>query len=170
MHWSHSKAKDEALVFDLTIKAYSIKQGEKSIAEYAISLQNSWQVQMLLPWRSWLRTIDLMFSWPGSILILTLFELKYGQKQNPLSLGNYVHDEGWREPQRCLLESKLIEIISLASPYKKKDHKPDLWCTYCKNVRHTKEKCSKLHGRSPSLKPIWWNIPVLFLLIWRKSF
>lgn len=32
----------------------------------------------------------------------------------------------------------------------KAQNRGDLWCTYCKKPRHTKEKCWKLHGKPPS--------------------
>jgi len=28
--------------------------------------------------------------------------------------------------------------------------KQEVWCTYCKKPRHTKEKCWKLHGKPPN--------------------
>ena len=31
-----------------------------------------------------------------------------------------------------------------------KENKDNLWCTYCKKPRHTKEKCWKLNGKPPS--------------------
>ena len=36
-----------------------------------------------------------------------------------------------------------------------KDNKNNLWCTYCKKPRHTKEKCWKLNGKPPSRE--WGN-------------
>ena len=35
------------------------------------------------------------------------------------------------------------------SPSVEKKHE-EVWCTYCKRPRHTKEKCWKLHGKPPS--------------------
>lgn len=32
-----------------------------------------------------------------------------------------------------------------------KSNKDHLWCTYCKKQRHTKETCSKLHGKGQVL-------------------
>ena len=34
-------------------------------------------------------------------------------------------------------------------------NKDNLWCTYCKKPRHTKEKCWKLNGKPPSQE--WGN-------------
>ena len=31
-----------------------------------------------------------------------------------------------------------------------RDYKDNLWCTYCKKTRHTREQCWKLHGKPPS--------------------
>ena len=31
-----------------------------------------------------------------------------------------------------------------------KKNKDNLWCTYCKKPRHTREKCWKLNGKLPS--------------------
>ncbi|RVW92470.1 Retrovirus-related Pol polyprotein from transposon TNT 1-94 [Vitis vinifera] len=31
-----------------------------------------------------------------------------------------------------------------------RDYKDNLWCTYCKKARHTRERCWKLHGKPPS--------------------
>lgn len=31
-----------------------------------------------------------------------------------------------------------------------RDNKENLWCTYCKNPKHTREKCWKLNGKPPS--------------------
>ena len=36
-----------------------------------------------------------------------------------------------------------------------KENKDNLWCTYCKKPRHTKEKCWKLNGKPPSRE--WGN-------------
>ena len=36
-----------------------------------------------------------------------------------------------------------------------KENKDNLWCTYCKKPRHTKEKCWKLNGKPPSQE--WGN-------------
>ena len=36
-----------------------------------------------------------------------------------------------------------------------KENKNNLWCTYCKKPRHTKEKCWKLNGKPPSRE--WGN-------------
>lgn len=31
-----------------------------------------------------------------------------------------------------------------------KENKDDMWCTYCKKPRHTKERCWKIHGKPSS--------------------
>ena len=36
-----------------------------------------------------------------------------------------------------------------------KENKDNLWCTYCKKPRHTKEKCWKRNGKPPSRE--WGN-------------
>ncbi|RVW23401.1 hypothetical protein CK203_098189 [Vitis vinifera] len=36
-----------------------------------------------------------------------------------------------------------------------KENKDNLWCTFCKKPRHTKEKCWKLNGKPPSCE--WGN-------------
>ncbi|RVX19840.1 hypothetical protein CK203_004967 [Vitis vinifera] len=36
-----------------------------------------------------------------------------------------------------------------------KENKDNLWCTFCKKPRHTKEKCWKLNGKPPSRE--WGN-------------
>ncbi|PON73292.1 hypothetical protein TorRG33x02_250280 [Trema orientale] len=38
---------------------------------------------------------------------------------------------------------------------RERDNKDNLWCTYCKKPRDTKERCWKLHGKPPSQE--WRN-------------
>ena len=38
-----------------------------------------------------------------------------------------------------------------------KDSKDSLWCTYCKKLRHTREKCWKLNGK-PSTSSQDWGV------------
>ena len=34
-------------------------------------------------------------------------------------------------------------------------NKEDMWCTYCKKPRHTKERCWKLHGKPLTASREW---------------
>ena len=38
-----------------------------------------------------------------------------------------------------------------------KDNKDNLWCTYCKKLRHTRERCWKLNGKPSTSSREWGN-------------
>ncbi|XP_057505673.1 uncharacterized protein LOC130788973 isoform X1 [Actinidia eriantha] len=54
--------------------------------------------------------------------------------------------------QKAILEQPLIPENGKAELSKApvRDNKDNLWCTYCKKSRHTRERCWKLHGKPPS--------------------
>ena len=64
----------------------------------------------------------------GLALVAKIEDLKKGKNDLPKHLGR---DNQWKE------------------------NKDNLWCTYCKKPRHTKEKCWKLNGKPPSRE--WGN-------------
>ena len=36
-----------------------------------------------------------------------------------------------------------------------RDNKDNMWCTYCKKLRQTKERCWKLNGKPPTSSKEW---------------
>ncbi|RVW58523.1 hypothetical protein CK203_107893 [Vitis vinifera] len=52
-------------------------------------------------------------------------------------------------------QGRMISLKNLGRDNQWKENKDNLWCTFCKKPRHTKEKCWKLTGKPPSCE--WGN-------------
>lgn len=161
---SYSKAKDEALTFELTVKAYSTKKGEKTITEYGNLLQSLWQeldqYQVLE-----MKCKDDATQWRTfqdkhrAYVFLAGLSSEYDQIRVQIlgrvelpTLEEVISIVKAEESRRAvMLDSSPATIESSALVAAKKDNR---WCSYCKKSSHNRDKCWKLHGKPPSRD---WN-------------
>ncbi|RVX08315.1 Retrovirus-related Pol polyprotein from transposon RE1 [Vitis vinifera] len=156
---TYSKARDAAQVYEVEVKTIAAKQGSKTDAailkdfieqdrvyDFLVGLNPEFdqvriqilgkqevpcfnEVAALIRGKESRRSV--MFepqTLDGSTLVAKTEYSKQGNNNLPKHLGR---DNQWKE------------------------NKDNLWCTFCKKPRHTKEKCWKLNGKPPSCE--WGN-------------
>lgn len=161
---SYSKAKDDALIYEIQVKAASTKQGDLSASEYVSVLQTCWQeldqyqvlkmkcsedAALFKDFIHKQRSYQLLAGLNSEFDLIRVQIL--GQKDFP-SLEEIIFIVRAEESRRAvMLEQKMVEGSVLLARGEKKDER---WCAHCKRSGHIKERCWKLHGK-PSTKE--WN-------------
>lgn len=161
---SYSKAKDEALIYEIQVKAAATKQGSFSVSEYSSLLQSLWQeldqyqvlkmkcsedATLLKNYIQKQRSYQLLAGLNSEFDQIRVQIL--GHKDFP-SLEEIISIVRAEESRRTvMLEQQTVEQSALLAKGEKKD---DRWCTYCNKPRHTREKCWKLNGKPQSKD---WN-------------
>ncbi|RVW20933.1 hypothetical protein CK203_109614 [Vitis vinifera] len=160
----YSKARDAAQVYEVKVKTIAAKQGSQTITKYANQLKALWQE--LDHYRSdFLVGLNPNFD---QVRIQILGKQKVPCFNEVVAL---IRDKESRrsvmlEPQTLdgstlvakteYLEQEKNDLPKhLGRDNQWKENKDNLWCTFCKKPRHTKEKCWKLNGKPPSHE--WGN-------------
>lgn len=176
---TYSKARDAAQVYEIKVKAASIKQGSRSVTEYASLLQNLWQEL------DYYRVFQMKCNEDAAILksfiekervydFLAGLNNEYDQvriqilgKETMPALEETISLIRAEESRRnVMLESQPEDgsaLVIYSESQRKgmsdepksrdnqwKENKDKLWCSHCKKPRHTKDSCWKLHGKPPS--------------------
>ncbi|KAL6311361.1 hypothetical protein AAG906_011208 [Vitis piasezkii] len=94
-----------------------------------------------------------------------VYEVKILGKQEVPCFNEVVALIRGEESRRCLMlnpqntdSSAMVVTMVTIQPQiwkdqpktQNRDYKDNLWCTYCKKARHTRERCWKLHRKPPS--------------------
>lgn len=171
-----SKARNAAQIYEIKIKSAATKQGEKSITEYANILQNLWQelgyyqvIEMKCPedaaiLRSFIEKDRVYDFLAGLNPEFDHVRIQILGKEFTPSLEEVISLIQAEESRRSvMLELKNMDGSALATKpnqegqekgnlpkYLGRENNDNLWCTYCKKPRHTKERCWKLNGKPPS--------------------
>ncbi|XP_022761888.1 uncharacterized protein LOC111307857 isoform X2 [Durio zibethinus] len=184
---TYSKVKDAAQVYEVKIKTAALKQGNKSVTEYAILLKNLWQEM------DHYRCIEMKCSEDATTLkkfiekdrvydFLAGLNVEFDQvrvqilgKQDLPSLNEVISMVRAEESRRgVMLDSVHVEGSAMVSnggknqsleqlpisengkgDSAKTSNHDNLWCTYCKKPRHTRDRCWKLHGKPSTSSKEW---------------
>ena len=175
---TYSKARDAAQVYEIKIKAGATKQGSKTVTEYANLLLNLWQeldhyrcietkcasdAAILKDYIEKDRVYDFL---AGLNVEFDQVRVQILGKEEVQSLNETISLIRAEESRRgVMLEPQTVEGSAMVTKKDQppltaaenrrvegqgRDHKENLWCTYCKKSRHTRETCWKLHGKPPS--------------------
>ncbi|RVW28654.1 hypothetical protein CK203_081359 [Vitis vinifera] len=143
----------------LRVKTIAAKQGSKTVTEYANQLKSLWQ------------ELDhyklIKNKCPEDADILGKQEVPCFNEVATLIRGEESRRSVILEPQTLdgsvspSCKHKIFRAMKndlpkhLGRDNQWKENKDNLWCTYCKKPRHTKEKCWKLNGKPSSRE--WGN-------------
>ncbi|XP_022768068.1 UDP-sugar pyrophosphorylase-like isoform X4 [Durio zibethinus] len=184
---TYSKVKDATQVYEVKIKTAALKQGNKSVTEYAILLKNLWQEM------DHYQCIEMKCSEDATTLkkfiekdrvydFLAGLNVEFDQvrvqilgKQDLPSLNEVISMVRAEESRRgVMLDSVHVEGSAMVSnggknqsleqlpvsengkgDSAKTSNRDNLWCTYCKKPRHTRDRCWKLHGKPSTSSKEW---------------
>ncbi|KAJ1432878.1 gag-polypeptide of LTR copia-type [Sesbania bispinosa] len=174
---TYSKDKDVAQIYKVKVKTMGAKQGNKSVTEYANQLKSLWveldryrfiktrcseDSTILKEYIEQDRVYDFLVGLNpeyDQVRIQILGKEKVPELNEVIAIVR--SEESDRE---LMLETPTTEsstmiaeggIAMVANKKKSRFHNMEkkhgeVWCTYCKKSRHTREKCWKLHGKPPS--------------------
>ncbi|KAL6315434.1 hypothetical protein AAG906_000549 [Vitis piasezkii] len=170
---TYSKARDAAQVYEVKVKTVAAKQGDKTVTEYANQLKSLWQE--LDHYRDFIEQDRVYDFLVGLNPEFDQVRIQILGKQEVPCFNEVVALIRGEESRRCLMlnpqntdssamvagsgnnsatnmERVLVSGNGRSSQPKtqNRDYKDNLWCTYCKKARHTRERCWKLHGKPPS--------------------
>jgi hypothetical protein len=177
---TYSKAHDATHVYEIKVKTTATKQGDKSVTQYANMLQNLWQkldhywvFEMKCPEDA--AILKNFIERDRAYDFLAGLNPKFDQvrvqilgKDTPSQEDTISLIWAKESPRSVMLEPQTIVESDLAAKTNHqengktdlpkhpgrgnqwKENKYDLWCTYCKELRHTRVKCWRLNGKPPS--------------------
>ncbi len=173
---TYSRAHDAARVYEVKVKTLAAKQGSRSVTEYANLLQNLWHelnhYRVLEPKCSDDAVILKNFIERDRVYdFLVGLNTEFDQvriqilgKEEVPPLNEVIALVRAEESRRgIMLEPKDLEGSAMVaregnySAPKGRDSKDNLWCTYCKKPRHTRDRCWKLHGKPSTSSKEWVN-------------
>lgn len=158
---SYSKAKDEALTFELTIKSYSTKKGEKTITEYGNLLQSLWQeldqYQVLemkckedaAAWRKYQDKNRAYIFLAGLSSEYDPIRVQILGREELPTLEEVIFLAKAEESRRAVMLDSTPAPVESSALAAKTGRKDDRWCSHCKKSGHIQDKCWKLHGKPP---------------------
>lgn len=170
---------DAALIYEIKTKTTASKQGNRSVTDYASLLQNQWQDL------NYYRTINLKCSdcevevknfierdrvydfLAGLNPEFDLVRIQVLGRPELPSLSETISIVRAEESHRGVMlesipsDSSALYVGKSSKPggsqldMSKPTNKDELWCTFCKKPRHTRETCWKLNDKPPSKE--WGN-------------